>query len=209
MNLHHFPFFWPNQKIREKKNIIRFSSIPYSLRPFEKKYEHAHNAFFDLGFWALLKRRVDEIKNSKIKSFYNYLSLTHHLPAITEFSIFLGHLNVHDRVFVVQGDQLYMTMCFWYLVKSYLFNVSVYCSAHWTRHFSQVTRKIRPCLSGRVVPCRARSGCWSGGSWRSTWRAPCWPGRRQPPDIAAATASQPAASMVLTRGFLKFNFADF
>ena len=31
----------------------------------------------------------------KVKSFYNYL--TNHLPAITEFSFFLGHPNVHPN----------------------------------------------------------------------------------------------------------------
>ena len=44
----------------------------------------------------------------------------------------------------VQGGQLNMALCFWYLVKSDLFSVPVYSSV-------QGTRKTRPCLSGRVV----------------------------------------------------------
>ena len=82
MNLHHFQYFDPTKK---SAKINSFSSIPYWLR-FIKKSAHAHNVFFGLGFWASLERRVDEIKNSKVKSFYNYL--THYLLAITEFSIF-------------------------------------------------------------------------------------------------------------------------
>ena len=51
----------------------------------------------------------------------------------------------------IQGDQLYMAVFFWYLVKSDLFSVRVYSSLRWTSHFLQGTRKTRPCLSGQVV----------------------------------------------------------
>ena len=50
-----------------------------------------------------------------------------------------GSLVIHGRVF------------FWYLVKSDMSSVRVYCSIHWTSHFLQGTRKTLPCLSGRVV----------------------------------------------------------
>ena len=39
----------------------------------------------------------------------------------------------------VQGDQLYMAMCFWYSVKSDLSDVRVYCSVHWTSHILKGT----------------------------------------------------------------------
>ena len=35
----------------------------------------------------------------------------------------------------VQGDQLYMAVCFWYLVKYNLSSVRVYFSVHWISHF--------------------------------------------------------------------------
>ena len=51
---------------------------------------------------------------------------------------------------VLQGNQLYMAVCFWYLVKSDLSSVCVYtCSLHC--QFLQGTRKTWPCLSGQVV----------------------------------------------------------
>ena len=35
----------------------------------------------------------------------------------------------------VQGDQLNMTVFFWYLVKSNLSNIHAYKSVHWTSYF--------------------------------------------------------------------------
>ena len=43
----------------------------------------------------------------------------------------------------LQGEQLYMTECFWYLVKSDLSSVRVYISLEWTSHFLRGTRKTR------------------------------------------------------------------
>ena len=46
----------------------------------------------------------------------------------------------------LQCHQLYMAVCFWYLVKSVR-----YCTrVHWINHFLQGTRKTLPCLSGPV-----------------------------------------------------------
>ena len=56
----------------------------------------------------------------------------------------------NQKVFIMQGDQLHMVVCFWYLVKC-----DFYGSVHWTSHFLQSSRKTRSCLSGRVVG----SGC--------------------------------------------------
>ena len=51
----------------------------------------------------------------------------------------------------MQGDQLYMAVCFWYLAKSDLSSGHWYISVHLTSHFLQGIRTPRPCLSGRVV----------------------------------------------------------
>ena len=51
----------------------------------------------------------------------------------------------------VQGDQLYITVCLWDLVKSDLSIVTVQSSVQWKSHFLQGDRKTPPCLSGRVV----------------------------------------------------------
>ena len=40
---------------------------------------------------------------------------------------------------LVQGDQLYLAVCFWYLVKSDLSGLHAYSSVHWTCHFLQGT----------------------------------------------------------------------
>ena len=55
----------------------------------------------------------------------------------------------------IQGDQLNMAVCFWYLVKIVFSSVHVNISVHWTSHFLKGTRKTLPCLSGQVVPCRS------------------------------------------------------
>ena len=39
------------------------------------------------------------------------------------------------KVFALQGDQLYMAVCFWYLFKSDLSSNSVYSSLHLALHF--------------------------------------------------------------------------
>ena len=52
---------------------------------------------------------------------------------------------------IIQGDQIYITVYFWYLVKRDLSSVC-YCTVAYTiRHFLHGTRKTRPSLSGRVV----------------------------------------------------------
>ena len=56
-----------------------------------------------------------------------------------------------DMACMLQCDQLYMAVCFWYPVKSDLSSVHVFRSVYWTSHFLQGTRETRPCLSGRVV----------------------------------------------------------
>ena len=51
----------------------------------------------------------------------------------------------------IQIDQLYMVVCFWYLVKSDLSNVR-YCTVPYTEsNFLQGTRNTQPCLSDHVV----------------------------------------------------------
>ena len=54
----------------------------------------------------------------------------------------------HEKSCEVQGGQLNMAVCFWYLVKG----VHVLSIVYWTSHFLQGTRKSWPYLSGRVVP---------------------------------------------------------
>ena len=44
-----------------------------------------------------------------------------------------------------------MAAFFWYLVKDDLSSVHVYISVHWTSHFFQVTRNMRPCLTDLLV----------------------------------------------------------
>ena len=53
----------------------------------------------------------------------------------------------HTRI---QGDQLYMTVDFYYLVKCDLSTSQVCFIVHSTSHFLQVTRITRQCLSGRI-----------------------------------------------------------
>ena len=79
MNLHHFPYFDPTKK-SAKKNIIRFSGIPYWLRSIKNICACAQRIFGHNWSIGLMKSKIVEVK-----SFYNYL--THHLPAIREFSI--------------------------------------------------------------------------------------------------------------------------
>ena len=43
--------------------------------------------------------------------------------------------------FDLQGDQLYMAMCFWYLVKSDLSSVRVDSSLYWKVIFYKVSEK--------------------------------------------------------------------
>ena len=52
----------------------------------------------------------------------------------------------HPQRNQVQGHQIYMALCFWYL-----FSVRVIISVHQISHFLQGARKKQPCLSGRVV----------------------------------------------------------
>ena len=56
----------------------------------------------------------------------------------------------------IQGDLLYMAVCFWYLGKNYLSTVHVYSSVSWTSYFLQGTSKSRSCLSGHVVSGHVR-----------------------------------------------------
>ena len=57
--------------------------------------------------------------------------------------------SVFKGLFYVQGDQLYMAVCFWYFVKR---DLSVVRSVQKiTLDFLQGTRKTQPCLSGQVV----------------------------------------------------------
>ena len=44
-------------------------------------------------------------------------------------------IDLFWQVFLRRGHQLYMAVCFWYLVKSYLSSVRVYSRVHWTNHF--------------------------------------------------------------------------
>ena len=76
-----------------------------------KKNAHAHNVFFGDSLCALLERMgLIKSKIVKVKSFYNYI--THHLPAITEFSIFLGHPNVHTTGHIT----LYLSLTVQFLI---------------------------------------------------------------------------------------------
>ena len=52
------------------------------------------------------------------------------------------------HVSVLQGDQLYMAVLFWHLIKSDLSIVQMYRNVYTKSHFLQGTRKTR---SGRVV----------------------------------------------------------
>ena len=48
-------------------------------------------------------------------------------------------LGQHKGPGHLQGRQLYMDVCFWYLVKSDLSCVRMFSSVHWTSHFLQGT----------------------------------------------------------------------
>ena len=88
---------------------------PYRLRSI-KNSAHAHKVFLGLGFWVFGHRwSVGLIKSKKVKvkSFYNYLS--HHLPAITEFSIFWATLlyrSFHYKYSVKHARRMNSTLHF-------------------------------------------------------------------------------------------------
>ena len=44
-------------------------------------------------------------------------------------------LGIYLHMYNVQGDQLNMTMFFWYHVKNDFSIVNLYSSGHWTSHF--------------------------------------------------------------------------
>ena len=71
------------------------------------------SAFFGFGFWALLERRVDEIKNRYSEIIFDSY-LTHHLPAISEFSIFSGDTNAHVCGWVLLGETFLYKYCLYY-----------------------------------------------------------------------------------------------
>ena len=72
MNLHHFPYFDPTKK-SAKKIVILFSGILYiscaPLRKLQQPLLHMRPStqYLEFGFWALLGRIVEKIKNSKNK----------------------------------------------------------------------------------------------------------------------------------------------
>ena len=76
----------------------------------------------------------------------SYLGIQNHLLA-------LGFGRVTSTIYInkLQGGQLNMAVCFWYLGKSELSSVRVYSSVHWTNQFLQGTRKTRPCRTGHPV----------------------------------------------------------
>ena len=51
----------------------------------------------------------------------------------------------------MQGDQLYMDVCFWNLAKHDLSSIRHCTRVHWTSHFLQDNKKIRPCITGHPV----------------------------------------------------------
>ena len=57
-----------------------------------------------------------------------------------------GFIREKTLLMIIQGDQLNMALCFWYLVKT----SPVYWSVHWKSHFLQGTIKTRLCLSGQA-----------------------------------------------------------
>ena len=58
---------------------------------------------------------------------------------------------IEFSIYHVQCDQLYMAVCFWYLVKSAISSLRVYSSEHCTSNFLEGARKPRSCFSGLVV----------------------------------------------------------
>ena len=51
----------------------------------------------------------------------------------------------------IQGDQSNMALFLWYLIKSDFSNVRYCTRVHWTSHFSKVSKKTRPYLTGDPV----------------------------------------------------------
>ena len=88
------------------------------------------------GFWLVLHKRR---RAGGLCIKYIYISF-----CITFRKFSFENLEVQD-------DQLYITVCLWYLVKIELSSVPVYSSVHWTRQFLQGARQTRSCLCGRVV----------------------------------------------------------
>ena len=80
--------------------------------------------------------------NSLILVLKNVIMLLHENPLIVVRSSTYSAPQEY-----LQGDQLYMAVCFWYLVKSHLSSVRGYSSLHWPCHFLQGIRKKRPCLN--------------------------------------------------------------
>ena len=88
-----FPYFDQNKNPR-KKNILSFCGIPYWRRP--SKNLRIRTTYFLVWVWHRWSVGLMKSKIVKVKLFENYL--THHLPAITEYSIFLGHPYVYVEV---------------------------------------------------------------------------------------------------------------
>ena len=69
-------------------------------------------------------------------------------PYVSESNMFYLDRNLLHFI-RIQGAQLYMTVCFLFLVpcKKWI----VHCPVYWTSHFLQGTRKTRPCITGHPV----------------------------------------------------------
>ena len=81
MNLNHFQYFDHTKKISKKINLAAFLIDCAPLKKFAQS-AHAHNVIFSFGFWALLERRVDEIKNEKK---INKIILLLHRPSFARY----------------------------------------------------------------------------------------------------------------------------
>ena len=102
------------------------------------------------------------IVSADIFCFYNFCCNMETVDFFTErsakyakMSLKLKYVNYHfplrHPVTLIQGDQLYIAVGFWYLVKSDLSSVYVYRSVHQTSHFLQDTKNTRSCLSNKDV----------------------------------------------------------
>ena len=128
---------------------------------FRRRFSGSHNRFsefhrlFEPNFTDDIQNFMDDFNNfadrlpiqlfSRIDDSSG--SIGKRYARTDEVAIPFGLTVDFDSFKVIQGDQLNMAACFWYLVKSDFSSVHMYNSVHWTSHFLKGTRKTQPCLT--------------------------------------------------------------
>ena len=73
----------------------------------------------------------------------------------------LQQLHLLPPALYLQGDQLYMAVCFWYLENRGLSSVCYFTAAYTIASLFASTRTTRSCSSGRVVLGKTNNNHWT------------------------------------------------